>query len=220
MAKPKEARQLPEFDKTDPWDYKAPEGEALVLDLPARLFVRIEGKGAPSGEEFSHAVGALYGFSYAVRMSYRSADAPAGAGAYKVGLLQGQWSIADIRRAYDPSRKENLVWTVMIRQPDFLDLDLFQRFRDEARAKAKKKKEVDPAIFDRLGFGMADSGRFAQILHRGSYDDEPAAFARLEADLKARGMKRASKDHREIYLGDPGRVAPEKLRTILRVAIA
>lgn len=220
MEKKVAERRLSEFRSTDPWDYAAPEDEVQLLDLPARLFAWVDGSGDPNGPEFAGAIGALYGLSYAARMSYRSGNPPPGWGAYAVGVLQGQWDIASGDSMFDPRRKDRLVWRVMIRQPPFLRPELFERFRAEAREKAVKKGDIDPAWFDRLELGMTDAGRFAQILHRGPYADEAATFARLDSCMAAKGLKRASKTHREIYLSDPRRTAPERMKTILRVALA
>ncbi len=208
-----------EFKVSDPWDYKAHADQPDIIELTDRSFAWISGQGDPNGLDFAQATGALYSLSYAVRMSYRAPEAPAGAGAYVVGVLQGQWDISAADGQFDPAHKERLVWTIMIRQPAFLDQVLFARFRDEARAKAVKKKEVPPVWFDRLEFGLRDGGRVAQILHWGPYDDEPATFARLEAALATRGLQRSGHTHREIYHSDPRKTAPEKMKTILRVAL-
>jgi hypothetical protein len=209
-----------EFKVTDPWDYKAPTESAQVLTLPERRFVWIEGQGDPNGKNFAQATGALYSLSYAVRMSYRAEKPPEGASAYTVGLLQGKWDLREGETVFDPKRKDKLAWIIMIRQPDFLTTSLFQKFVEEARAKAVKKGEIDPKWFDRLRLGPRDGGRFAQIMHRGPYDEEPGTFARLEGYLAAQGLSRSGKFHWEIYHGDPRRTAPEKLRTLLRVQLA
>ncbi len=209
-----------EFKITDPWDYKAPMNMAQILTLPERSFAWIEGEGDPNGPVFAQAVGALYALSYTARMSYRSPKPPKGAASYSVGLLQGRWDIRAGESMFDPKKKEALAWVIMIRQPDFLDKALFRKFVEDARAKIVKKGEADPAWIDRLRFGLRDGGRFAQIMHRGPYDDEPATFARLEEYLAAQGLSRSGKFHWEIYHSDARRTPPERLRTILRVQVA
>ena len=154
---------IKEFKETDPWDYSAEEDRAHVLTLPNRRFAWIEGSGDPNGPVFAAATTALYGLSYAVRMSYRSEMAPQGSGPYTVGVLQGRWDIAAGESFFDPAHKGKLTWVIMIRQPDFLDEKLFTRFREEARAKAIKKKTIEPEYFDRLRFGERDSGRYAKF---------------------------------------------------------
>jgi hypothetical protein len=208
-----------EFKTTDPWDYKAPADKAQVVTLQERRFAWIAGQGDPNGPDFQQATGALYGFSYAVRMSYRGEKPPRDAGPYTVGLLQGRWDIVTGQGGFSPAHKDRLAWIIMIRQPDFLDEALFSRFVEEARVKAAKKGEVDPRWFDGLRFGLRDGGRFAQIMHVGPYDAEPATFALLERSLAEQGAARRNKRHWEIYHGDPRRTKPEKLKTILRVEI-
>jgi hypothetical protein len=107
---------------------------------------------------------------------------------YVVAPLEGLWSLA-VGTAYDPKDKSSLGWTIMIRQPGFLDASGFERFRDLGKKKAAKKKEPI-ACFERLEFGILAEGRCAQILHRGRCDDEPATFARMEADLAKEGWIR------------------------------
>ncbi len=212
-------KQGREFKDSDPWDYKAGEGEISLIDLPPRLFCWIEGEGDPNGNAFAQATGALYGFSYAVRMNYKAAEPVPSAYAYTVGVLQGRWSLKPGEVSYDADRKECLAWAIMIRQPEFLSPALFERFREEAKAKAIKKKEIDAAFFDCLRYGERDGGRYAQILHIGPFDEEPESFARLEHGLSKAGLKRQGKHHWELYHSDPRKSAPEKLRTILRVEV-
>ena len=208
-----------EFKVSDPWDYKAPLDRAQILELPSRRFASISGEGDPNGADFTAAMTALYGFSYAVRMSYRSPNPPAGCGAYVVGVLQGRWDLRPGATVFDIHHKDNLAWTVMIRQPEFLNSELFTQFLDQSRAKAAKKDQTSLEWFDRLQFESREGGSFGQIMHIGPYDDEPASFARLEADLTKQGRSRLGKYHWEVYLGDPRKTAPEKLKTILRVSL-
>jgi hypothetical protein len=208
-----------EFTATDPWDYKASAGTVQVLGLPDRRFAWIEGQGDPNGPVFAQAMGALYSLTYTARMSYKAKDPPKGAGPYKVGLLQGRWDLRAGEKGYSTSNKGGLAWVVMIRQPDFLDDALFKRFVSQARDKAARKGEVDPAWFDRLTLGFRDAGRYAQIMHVGPYDAEPATFELLERQLAEQCIERVGKWHWEIYHGDPRRSKPENLRTILRVQV-
>ncbi len=206
-----------DFKKTDKELYSASEDRPKHLEVPELPFAFIKGRGDPNGTAFAEAVGTLYGFSYALRMSERNGIGPLGYVPYVVAPLEGLWSLA-IGTAYDPKDKSSLGWTIMIRQPSFLDAAGFERIRDFAKGKAEKKKE-STFCFERLQFGMLAEGVCAQILHRGPYDDEPATFARMEAVLAKEGWCRLSKDHREIYLSDPRKTQPELMKTVLRVQI-
>lgn len=208
-----------EFKKTDPFDYKASVGKVEILDLPPRLFASIDGAGDPNGEAFAAAVEALYIYSYAVRMSGKDANPPAGWFPYVVGVLQGHWTLKEGSKGFDPSCKADLAWTVMIRQPTFLDASLHAGLLEKALAKARAKGGNALPWLEKLQLGNREGGRFAQILHAGPYDDEPATFARLEQQLAVLGEVRDGHHHWELYLTDPRKSAPEKMRTILRVAL-
>jgi len=208
-----------EFKKTDPFDYKASFGKVEVLDLPPRLFASIEGAGDPNGEAFAGAVEALYTYSYAVRMSGKSEDPPAGWFPYVVGVLQGRWTLKEGCTKFDPRRKADLAWTILIRQPTFLDMPLHDLLLEKAAKKARAKGGGAVPWLEKLNLNNREGGRFGQILHEGPYDDEPATFARMEQQLTELGVARDGLHHWELYLTDPRKSAADKMRTILRVAL-
>lgn len=208
-----------EFKQTDPFDYKASATRVDILDLSPRLFASIKGEGDPNGPAFEKALGALYTYSYAVRMCGKGDHPPTGWFPYVVGVLQGRWTLRDGATGFDPSNKADLSWTILIRQPNFLDTHLHSGMLETSLKKARTK---DPELLpwlERLQLGLREGGRFAQILHQGPYDDEPATFARMEQELSSMRLGRADHDHTEIYLSDPRKTAPEKMRTILRAAL-
>ncbi len=189
----------------------SPKNKPQVVDVPALNFFCIDGKGHPGGDEFSGCIEALYATSYAVRMSHKGDSPIPGYFEYTVYPLEGVWDLID--RSKGPGDKNNFKYTLMIRQPEFLTDDLAANFIE--RAFRKKKK----AAITNVRFETLKEGRCIQMLHTGSYDDEPASFAQMEAFCDREGLKRASKVHREIYLNDFRKVAPEKLKTILRFRI-
>ncbi|MDI4650115.1 GyrI-like domain-containing protein [Cohnella hashimotonis] len=189
-----------------------PKGEPVILDVPAMSFVAIEGEGDPNRPAFALETEALYALSYAVKMSYKGSDAPAGYYDYTVYPLEGVWGLVDLTK---PSTdKNNWKYTIMIRQPDFLTEDGFRYFVEKTAANKPN------APLDRLKFITMADGPSCQMMHTGSFEEEPASFARMEAFCAEAGYRRASRLHREIYLSDPRRTAPEKLRTVLRFAVA
>lgn len=208
-----------EFKAIDPADYKAAVDKVEVLELEPRLFAWIDGRGSPGSQAFQGAVEALYAYSYAVRMSGKSPPPPPGWFPYAVGVLQGRWDVSAESAGYDPSAKEDLCWTLLIRQPLFLDDALHGDCLERTRGKVGRKAESTASALEHLHLGKRDGGRFAQILHVGPYDDEPASFARLESGLVPLGERRAGRHHWELYHGDPRRTAPERMRTILRVEL-
>ena len=171
----------------------------------------VDGKDDPNGEEFALATAALYSFSYAVKMSYKSDKVPTGFYDYTVFPLEGVWDL--MNKILLPTDKNNLKYKIMIRQPEFLTADLFERFI----AEAKKKK---PNIYlDKVEYSTISEGLCCQILHLGSYDNEPASFEIMEQFCRDNGYIRISRCHREIYLSDPRKTELKKLKTVLRFQV-
>src|SRR5690606_2985578 len=159
-----------------------------------------------NGEEFSKAVEALYSISYAVKMSYKSDNVPEGYYDYTVFPLEGIWDLLD--RSKPATDKSNFKYTIMIRQPDFLTEEGFQRFLEQT-----KKKKQNPYL-DQVRFEQMIDGLSCQMIHIGSFDNEPESFARMEAYCSENGYIRTSKIHREIYLSDPRKTESAKLKTV------
>ncbi|GIP56937.1 GyrI-like domain-containing protein [Paenibacillus woosongensis] len=182
-----------------------------IVEVPRIPFFMVNGSGDPNGEEFSMAVEALYSLSYAVRMSYKSDDVPPGYYEYTVFPLEGVWDLLD--RTKPATDKSNLKYTIMIRQPDFLTEKGFERFLEHT-----KKKKTNPFL-EHVRFEHVEEGMCCQMMHIGSFDDEPKSFAQMEAFCEENGYIRTSKIHREIYLSDPRKTKPEKLKTVLRFLV-
>ncbi len=181
------------------------------INVPEFGFYCIDGQGHPASDAFAECVEALYATSYAVRMSHKGDTSIDGFFEYTVYPLEGVWDLVDPKKG--AKDKNNFKYTLMIRQPEFLTEELAATFI--AKAFAKKKK---PAI-ERVRFERRSEGACVQMLHLGCYDDEPASFARMEEFCKAQGLRRVSKLHREIYLSDARKVAPEKRKTVLRIQV-
>lgn len=199
-----------DYKKDFKWLYLPKEKPELV-EVPELLYLTIEGSGSPDAPAFSEAVEALYALSYGVKMSYKSASVPEGYYEYTVFPLEGVWDLIDYTAA--TLDKDNFKYTLMIRQPDFLTPALFERFL----AEALKKKPGLP--LSRVELTTLTEGPCCQMLHLGSYADEPASFAAMEAYCAEQGLVRASKTHREIYLSDPRKTETAKLKTALRFRV-
>lgn len=182
-----------------------------IINIPKIKFVIIEGEGDPNGEEFGEVMQALYSFSYTVKMSYKSNDIPEDYYEYKVFPLEGVWDLIDKNK---PSTdKSNFKYQVMIRQPEFLTVELFDKFLD----KVKSKK---PNIYlNKITLKEIEEGLCCQMLHVGSYDDEPKSFKIMEEYCKENNYTRVTKVHREIYMSDPRKTEKSKLKTILRFQV-
>jgi len=196
--------------------YYLPKAEPEYALIPPYKFFAIDGAGDPNGQEFPSYIEALYAASYAVKMSPKKGKAPPHYADYTIYPLEGVWDITDEAKASGGAwDKSSLVFTLMMRQPDFVSPDYARSTLEElARAKAKKNP-----LITRLRFLVEEEGPCVQMLHIGSYDEEPASFARMEAFAAGRGLVRRSKIHREIYLSDARRVEPAKLRTVLRFRV-
>lgn len=182
-----------------------------IVEVPKMQFLMVSGSGDPNGEQFTEVVEALYSVSYAVRMSYKSDEVPDGYYEYTVFPLEGVWDLYD--RTKPPTDKSNLKYTMMIRQPDFLTESLFQRFLEQT-----KRKKTNPFL-EEVRFEYAEEGLCCQMMHIGSFDEEPKSFAQMEAFCAENGFIRSSKIHREIYLSDPRKTKPEKMKTVLRFLV-
>jgi hypothetical protein len=209
--------------KKDFKEYYLPPEKPVRVKLPGFRFFMIEGAGDPNSEaivdgaSFSDVVGALYSLSYTIKMMPKGGFTPEGYHEYTVFPLEGVWDF-DISEGApeDISKfdKSKLVYTMMIRQPDFVDEALARRALEAALA--KKPGATARVALERARFASFEEGDCVQMMHTGPYDDEPRSFALLEAYCQAQGLVRRGHTHREIYLSDPNRVAPEKMKTVLR----
>jgi hypothetical protein len=192
-----------------------PKDKPETIILPAFNFYSIEGKGNPNDKFFADYIGVLYSLSYAIKMSPKQGFAPKEYFEYTVFPLEGVWDIdEEAKSSFNGTIDKNtLVFTLMMRQPDFVTTD----FANEALERTKKKKPHD--LLHRVKFGKIEEGPCVQMLHTGPYDTEPESFKIMEAFAQEKNLKRISHRHREIYLSDARKVAPEKLRTVLRFQV-
>lgn len=197
--------------KRDLKQFYAPSAKKIeVVDVPPFNFAMIEGAIEPGHEPgdspaFQQATEALYGVAYTLKfMSKKRAENPID---YPVMALEGLWWVEDGR--FDISVKDNWHWRLMILQPEHITEEMFQKALEQQR-----EKRDNPAL-DHLRLETFHEGLCVQTMHIGPYSTEPVTVARMEAFAAENGygMRR---EHHEIYLGDPRRAAPEKLRTILR----
>jgi hypothetical protein len=184
-----------------------------IIDIPKMSFFMIDGQGNPNGEEFAQVVGALYSLAYAIKMSPKKGVEPAGYIEYTVFPLEGVWDLTDLGKTMLELDKNQLVYSVMIRQPDFVTPDYAKQIIEQVK-KSKPNPKLEGVRFEEVTEGLC-----AQMMHIGPYDDEPASFAKMETFCHHNGYQRLEKIHREIYLSDPRKVDPQKMRTVLRVKV-
>jgi len=192
-----------------------PTTKPVVIDVPALQYFVISGRGNPNDEAFSKAVEALYAASYHVRMSHKKGMAPDGFFEYTVYPLEGVWDINEEARVRNDGTfsKDELVYDVMIRQPNFVTAS----FASEALQKVGEKK-ANP-LLEQIKLITLSEGKTVQMLHVGPYDTESESFEKMAKYCEENGLVRLSKTHREIYLSDARKVAPEKLKTVLRFQV-
>lgn len=204
-------------------DLYLPPKKPSIIEVPSMQFITVAGIGNPNDEkgEYSAAVGALYALSYTIKMSKMSGSQPKGYFDYVVAPLEGLWWLDDFVFTGEPIKnKGEFQWISMIRQPDFVTPEVFAWACDEV---ARKKPEVDATKARLVEF---NEGTCVQIMHIGSYDQEPASIEAMTAFAEAEGYLPNFSDqeepyplahrHHEIYLGDPRRTKPENLKTVIR----
>ncbi|WP_217616728.1 GyrI-like domain-containing protein [Cellulomonas sp. GbtcB1] len=184
--------------------YRAGPGWDEVVVPPAE-YLAVDGHGDPDSAAYADAVAALYTAAYAVRAAVKRRTGEA----FVVGPLEGLWSSAD-PSAFTEGRRGDWDWTMLIPLPAAVTGE------DVADGRAAAAARGTGLPVDRVVPLTLDEGRSLQALHVGPYDDEGPALARLHREvMPARGLTWNGRHH-EIYLGDPRRVAPGRLRTVLR----
>ena len=194
-------------------EYYLPKNKPQIVDIPIMNFIAVRGKGDPNeeGGEYKRALELLYGIAYTIKMSKKTDYRIEGYFDYVVPPLEGFWE-QEGKVGIDYSRKSDLKWTAMIRVPDFVAKADF----DWAVAQAAEKKKLD---FSKVEFITVEEGLCVQCMHMGSYDDEPATVALMDSYAESMGYDidiTPQRQHHEIYLSDPRKTAPEKLRTVVR----
>lgn len=194
-------------------DIYLPKAKPSIIDVGEFHYFTLSGEGNPNDEPFAEAVGVLYSLSYAVRMLPKRDAAPPDYYEYTVFPLEGVWDLKDKSKASEKLDKNNLKYTIMIRQPDFLTDSLAQEIFDYVNRK-KPHPLIQQARYERLTDGLC-----LQMLHTGSYDNEPATFAVMQQFCDDNGYVRIEHIHKEIYLNDARKTPKEKLKTTLRFKI-
>jgi hypothetical protein len=185
--------------------YEPSSKEFSVVDVPELNFLMIDGQGNPNtSPDYVASLQALYSAAYTLKFMIKKELAID----YPVMASEGLWWTDDMRD-FSTTRKDDWKWTMMIMQPEIVTRQLF----DRAVAVALEKKG-QPAL-TRLRLERFHEGLSTQILFFGLYSDEGPTISRLHQSIEQSGHVRFGKHH-EIYLGDPRRVAPEKLRTVIR----
>ena len=179
----------------------------VIVEVPPMNYFMVDGEGGPAAESYQQAIEALYGLSFTVKF-----DVKKGVGLdYTVMPLEGLWWAKDIT-AFSADRKDEWLWKMMIMQPDYVTT----KHVNAATKQLREKK--NPLALDKIRFDSYHEGFSVQILHIGPYDDEGPTIAQMHKFIDENGYQLHMKHH-EIYLSDPRRSKPEKLKTVLRQPI-
>lgn len=194
-------------------EFYLPKNKPEIVTVPKMNYIAVRGKGDPNeeGGAYQQAVGVLYAVAYTLRMSYKSDYKIDGFFEYVVPPLEGFWW-QDGVKVVDCSDKSSFHWISVIRLPDFVTENDFIW----AVETASRKKRMDCSSAE---FLTINEGLCVQIMHIGSYDDEPASVKLMEDFVKENGYEidiNQNRLHHEIYLSDPRKSKPENLKTVIR----
>lgn len=183
--------------------------EAVVIEVPHMRFLTIDGYGSPNDSEiFSTSVEALYSLAYTIKFALKKGGIHPD---YTVMPLEGLWWTDDMRE-FSVDNKDIWKWTLMIMQPEFVTETDFQNAVEQVLTKRKLARVQD------VRFETFDEGNAAQIMHLGPFSEEGPTVQRLHSFIREKGYNLRDKHH-EIYLSDPRKAAPEKMKTVIRQPI-
>ncbi|MDI6769486.1 MAG: GyrI-like domain-containing protein [Anaerolineales bacterium] len=195
--------------------YQPSAKKVEIVEVPRFQFAMLDGQiepgqGPSTSASFQEALTALYGISYTLKFTAKQRkENPID---YPVMALEGLWWIEG--GVFDINVKDNWLYTLMMLQPNFITPEMFEQAREQVR-----RKRGDSAALTKMRFEPFEEGLCVQVMHIGPYADEPATVERMKSFARENGcrdlVERGGKHH-EIYLGDPRRADPEKLKTILR----
>ena len=194
-------------------EFYMPKNKPVIVTVPAMNYIAVRGQGDPNAEngEYKRSIGLLYGIAFTIKMSKMGSHKIDGYFDYVVPPLEGFWW-QDGVEGIDYSHKEIFQWISVIRLPDFVTKEDF----DWAVGEASVKKKQD---FSKVEFLTYDEGLCVQCMHIGSYDDEPATVQLMHEFMGSQGYAldiTERRMHHEIYLSDVRKIAPEKLKTVVR----
>lgn len=192
--------------------------EMMIIEVPKMAYVMVEGEGNPNtSESYQEAISILYKLSYTIKMSKIKHQQPKGYYDFVVPPLEGLWAIDDEDfDEYKIEDKENFYWKAMIRLPDFVSKDYFEEVKREVTI---LKPHIDVS---KAQYFVYDEGLCIQMMHKGSYDDEPISLQKMNQFMDERGFVcdiSKTRFHHEIYLSNPKRTKTENLKTVIRLPI-
>ena len=194
-------------------EFYMPKNKPEIVTVPKANYIAVRGKGDPNevGGAYQQAISVLYAVAYTLKMSYKTDHKIEGFYEYVVPPLEGFWW-QDGKDGIDYTDKASFNWISVIRLPEFIT----QKDFEWAVETATKKKKLDCSSAELM---TIDEGLCVQIMHLGSFDDEPATIALIDEYIEKNGYVNditKTRLHHEIYLSDARRVVPEKWKTVIR----
>ena len=196
-------------------EFYLPPAKPSLVDVPPMNYIAVRGKGNPNDEdgEYKASLELLYGIAFSIKMSKMGDHRIEGYFDYVVPPLEGLWW--SDKGEVDYAHKEDFQFISMIRLPDFVTREDFNWAITEATRKKKKD-------FSKVEFFRYEEGKCVQCMHIGSYDDEPATIKAMVEYAQSQGYQIAIDNfrrHHEIYLSDPRKTVPDKLKTVIRYPV-
>lgn len=196
-------------------DLYQPAAKPSLIEVPEMIFIAVDGAGDPNTcPEYKAAMEILYGLSFTIKMSKMDGSQPEGYFEYVVPPLEGLWFADGISfDGMNVTDKSKFKWVSMIRQPEFVTEQVFEAAREKL---AKKKPDLD---LSKARLMKYTEGLCVQIMHKGAYDDEPRSIEMIKKFAAGNGLTEDFSEgrfHHEIYLSDPRKCAPKRLRTVIR----
>lgn len=194
-------------------EYYIPKEKPQLVEIPEFKYFTLKGKGNPNTEAFKECIGVLYSLSYAIRMMPKNGITPEGYFEYTVYPLEGIWDLTEEGRLEETLNKDELVYKLMIRQPDFVTQEVVN-----IAMEIVKKKKPHP-LLEKVEFESIKEGLCVQMLHVGPYDDEPRTFSAMKEFCTENNLEIKTLAHKEIYLSDFRKTEASKLKTVLRYLV-
>lgn len=190
-----------------------PKAVPTVIDVPSMQYLTIKGEGNPNGPGFKAAIQALYACSYGVKMSPKKGIETAGYYDYTVFPLEAFWDSKVPVIKGEPLDKDQFIYHLMIRQPEFVTPELMAVLHESIA------KKVPAELLSAVQLETIHEGKSLQMMHIGSYDSEPASFERMTTYCQEHDLERVGHIHKEIYLSNADKVEASKLKTVLRFPV-
>jgi len=194
-------------------DLYLPKRKPVLIDVPPINFIAVDGKGSPQSEAYQNAMQLLYSLTFTIKMSKMSGKQPEGYFEYVVPPLEGLWWM---KEKWSLQKRDEWLWTSMIRQPEFVNEEVYNWAIEECK---RKKPETDYSVARFFAF---EEGLCVQMMHIGPYSEEPASMENMYRFIDENNLINETgtiRKHHEIYLSDPRKTSPDKLRTVLRIPV-